>query len=84
MGIGQSIGAGSMSLAADLTFAAAGVMVLITVIAGFLILTGLGGQGIQKTVRQYILVLFFAALFFGAANRIATSALAMFSGGTGG
>lgn len=81
MGIGQAIGAGSMGLAADLTLAAAGVMTLITVIAGFLIITGIGGQGIQKIVRQYVLVVFFGALFFGAANRIASASLGMFGGG---
>ena len=78
MGIGSTISNGALALAQDISLALFGVIALVTVITGFLILTGIGGQGIQKFVRQYIVSMIFALIFTGGFNRIASGAQNMF------
>lgn len=78
MGIGASISNGLLGIASDISGALFGLLVLVTVISGFLIISGIGGQGIQKFVRQYILSMVWGVLLTGGANRIATGAMDLF------
>lgn len=85
MGIGATINNGLLGIASDIAGALFGVIVLVTVISGLLIVSGIGGQGIQKFVRQYIITMIWGVLLTGGANRIATGAISLFNGsGTGG
>lgn len=82
MGIGATINNGLLGIASDIAGALFGIMVLVTVVSGLLIISGIGGQGIQKPVRQYIITMIWGVLLTGGANRIATGAMTLF--GTGG
>lgn len=78
MGIGQPIATASLAVANDLILAAFGVAVLVTVIAGLIILTNVGGQGVQKHVRGWFMNIFWGFLFTGGASVLITGAQKMF------
>lgn len=74
MGIGAAIGSAAMTIAVDATLAMFGVCVLITVISGFIILTNIGGQGVQKHVRGWFTTIFWGLLLSGGAQVITRGA----------
>jgi hypothetical protein len=71
MGIGATIEAALLSLAIDLSMALFGLLALVTLVTGMAILTNVGGQGIQKVMRGYIMNAFFGTLFAGGFQVIA-------------
>ena len=78
LGVGQHIGTSLLGVATDLSLAAFGIMALVTVIAGIMIFLNIGGQGVQKVLRSYIMAMFLGAIFVGAFNRLATGVLNTF------
>jgi len=86
MGIGAPIGAAALTLANDLAGAVFGVALLITVIAGLIILTNIGGRGVQQHVRGWFTTIFWGFLLSGGAKVIVSGAQKIFAlgGATGG
>jgi hypothetical protein len=78
MGLGSSVGNGAFTLATDLSTAAFGILCLITVVCGLIIITNIGGQGIQKILRSYIFGIILGTIFTGAFSRVASGMQGLF------
>lgn len=77
-GVGAKINAGSNAVAADFAQGAGGILALVTVVAALVIISGIGGQGLQKPVRQYFLAVFIGTLLLKGYATISTGTLSLF------
>jgi hypothetical protein len=69
---------GFHQMAVDLAGLGTSALEIVALVIGFLILSSVGGQGIQKPLRQAFMVISLGALFFKSYNGIATGALGLF------
>lgn len=71
MGIGPAVGSALLAIAVDLSFMVFGLLCLATLISGVIIISNIGGQGLQKPIRQYFMAMFFGTLLSGGFQAIA-------------
>jgi hypothetical protein len=70
--MGAIIASAIFAFIADMTGAVAALMALALFLSGILIVTGIGGQGIQKHVRGAFLAIMLCGLLCFGANRLSS------------
>ncbi len=70
--------AGLHNFAVDLASLGTSLLELAVLVIGILIISSVGGQGVQKPIRQAFFIIGLGALFMKAYSGLATGALGLF------
>jgi len=70
--MGTAINNGTMFLAKDLATALTGLLSLVVVLGGIVLITGMGGRGVQEFLRHWLWQAVIGVIFLGSFAAIAT------------
>jgi len=76
--VGGAINRGTMAFATDLATSLTGIIALVVVLAGVVLITGMGGRGVQEFLRHWIWQAILGVIFLGSFAAIAGQITANF------